>query len=112
MIPLAITFAVLIGYLWVGFAHVAPSYVAREMEAFARRCPTLVNDRQYVADRRRSTCGEAVFIAVVWLPYLAGRAATGAIARRAPFTDHELREQNRQQANRIAELERELGIDP
>lgn|SRR5690554_4519864 len=100
MIVLAVILAAVAAYLWVGFACVAPGYVTRKVQRDADQFPTLAADPAYVARERREAAGEAVLIAFFWLPYIAGRAITSAIAARAPLSNHERQQQAEREGDR------------
>jgi hypothetical protein len=116
---LLIVLASLIAYIAVGLKYVAPLYVTRAMEGRVRLWGQELLDS--VLDRepdrlerwRREEAGWAFGVALIWPLYLAGVAAerlAGVVVRDAPLTSYELKRQTEQQAKRIAELERDLGL--
>lgn len=96
-------------YLAIGFGYIAPRYVTCEVADSIRKYPTIATPGN-VAEWRRFAASMAWGTAIVWPFYLLGRAGTAWIHGRSPLTDHELKVKTEQQAKRIAELERELGI--
>lgn len=110
MIVLLIVLACIVAYLAVGFVYVAPRWVAREVEKYYERYPGLAKDPRKVAKWRRDMAGLAWGAALVWPFHSAARTLNDWIARATPLTSEELKAMNTQQAKRIAELERELGI--
>jgi hypothetical protein len=105
---LVIVLACVAAYLVVGFRYAAPRFVTRMVESDIRQWPSLAHDS---TERwRREAAGFAVVIGFVWPFYLGGVLLLNAIAKSAPLTDYELRRKSEQQARRIADLERQLGI--
>lgn len=93
----------LVVYLAIGLGWVAPRHVTRAVADSIQRYPSLAERPGQIEEWRREEAGSALLIAVVWPFYLLGRFLLGRIAGAAPPTSYEL-------TQRIAELERELGI--
>lgn len=111
MITLVIVLACVAGYLGIGFGYVAPRWAAREVENDIRNFKSLAGDPGRIDEWRRSAAGFAVVIALVWPLSLACRWLVDRIVDATPPSSRELEELAKQQAARIAELERELGIE-
>ncbi|WP_017602197.1 hypothetical protein [Nocardiopsis lucentensis] len=111
MITVTIILTAVTAYLWYGFTKVAPAFIAREVAEFIDQYPELADEPNRVAIERREKAGLSIVPALIWPIYLATRALTGHLADRAPRTDHELHQQLEISQHRIAELERELGIE-
>ncbi len=105
---LAIVLACVAAYLFVGLRLVAPRFVTRMVANGIRQWPNIADDS--IERWRREAAGFAVVIAVGWPLYFVGTFLLDTISRAAPLTDYELRRKSEQQAKRIADLERQLGI--
>ncbi|MGW4422564.1 hypothetical protein [Streptosporangium sp. NPDC004631] len=90
-------------YLAVGLGRVAPLFVTRAVADSIQRYPSLAERPGQIEEWRREEAGSALLIAAGWPFYLLGRFLLGRIAGAAPPTSYEL-------TQRIAELERELGM--
>ncbi|MEU4578964.1 hypothetical protein [Nonomuraea sp. NPDC023979] len=107
---LFIVLAAVAGYLAIGLGYIAPRWAAREVENDIRQFGILAKDPGRIAEWRRDAAGFSVGIALVWPGYLVCRWLVDQIVHATPPSSHELKALNEQQARRIAELERELGI--
>jgi hypothetical protein len=96
-------------YLWAGWRFVAPRYVVRGIEYHIRNWPTLTNEDDLRRERRNKSA-EAWVTIPVWPLFVLVWALSGPLAIRAPLTGLEAERRARAQAERIARLERELGI--
>jgi hypothetical protein len=112
-----IVLACVSAYLVIGFRFAAPRWVVREMHSNVRRFPSQARDPDRVARWRREAAGEGIVVALSWPFFAAGALLARGIARSAPLTDHELRQQSDAKDRRIAEqqayiarLERENGV--
>ncbi len=121
MTVLLIVLACIAGYYWLGLRLVARPHVAREVEDYitenadhwkrmGSRVVTPREIEQRVANSRRTASGEALFLAALWPVVLASRAAMGVFMATTPLSAAEAQLQIQQRDQRIAELERELGI--
>lgn len=99
-------------YLGIGFMWAAPRYVTIYVEDCVSRFAILVDDPGRLEEWRREGAAFAIAVAFVWPFYFAGRRLLRRIAAAAAPSSYELKIQNKQQAKRIADLERDLGIGP
>ncbi|GAA2321253.1 hypothetical protein GCM10010149_87820 [Nonomuraea roseoviolacea subsp. roseoviolacea] len=95
------------GYLFVGFKFAVPVYMKRAMEDHVRRWPDLSRRTEDMECWRRSEAGFAAPIPFVWPLYFLSIGYQKLIMANAPLTDHEIRLQNKQLQERVAELEAE-----
>lgn len=119
MTALLIVLACVVAYVAVGLKYAAPMYVTRAVNERIDMWSqdllewALKRDPDMIAKWRREETGCAFGVALVWPFYLAALGAkwmASVAIQDAPLTSYELKLQNDQQAQRIAELERELGI--
>ena len=105
-----IALAVIAAYLFIGLYFIAPMSVRRQVQAHVQDFPSLSGTAEELASARREAAVFAIPLAFVWPFYLLGLLLMAGLGKRALLSDHELKILAKQQAQRIAELERELGI--
>jgi hypothetical protein len=107
---LVITLSCVVAYLAIGLVFIAPRWTARQVESDIRNFGLLADKPGKIEEWRRSAAGFSIAIACVWPFYLAWEWAIDRIVNASPPSTYELKLQNEQQAKRIADLEKELGI--
>ena len=110
MTTLLIVLTCVVAYLAVGFFYFAPWWINREVEKAIRRWSHVAEDADEIADQRRFAASLAWLPALFWPFCWFGHWLTNRLAATTPITTHELKLKSEQQAKRIADLERELGI--
>ena len=96
-------------YFATGMRLVGRPYVTRSVQSRCERYPNLAVD--HTEDWRRVATFEALFVSAIWPLYLTFRSLVSRVADGAPLSDYELRRELEGRDRRIAELERELGVD-
>src|SRR5215469_11283951 len=98
------------GYLFIAWGLVAPRLAARWLQASINRHPSLYKKADEIREERHEQAIFASLAALLWPGLLIGLLIVKRVAAAAPLTSQEAQAKMRDQENRIAELERELGI--
>ena len=105
-----IALGIVAGYLFIAWGLVAPRLTTRWLQAAMSRHPRLYQTPEEIRTERHEQAMIASLAALLWPLLLAGMLVVRRVAAASPLTAQETQAKVREQAARIAELERELGI--
>ena len=110
MTGLAIALASIVVYSYLGIRLVARPFVTDHAARRIRDYPSLAEKPGYLDEERRFAAAFGLLLAIIWPVVIVGRRLTSILAASAPLCDAEAQEQIKQRDQKIADLERELGL--